>query len=54
MDLNCFYNSQIQFCRRVYSKFQNITSYKIVNSLNLSILLSEGKETNWDFSSNGE
>jgi hypothetical protein len=39
------------------SQFQilgEINPLQIVNSLNLSILLSEGKETNWDFSSNGE
>jgi len=31
-----------------------LTSYKIDNALNLSILLSAGKETNWDFISSGE
>jgi len=45
-------NVEINFDKRF--KGRVITSYKIVNSLNLSILLSEGKETNWDFSSNGE
>jgi len=31
-----------------------LTSYKIDNALNLSILLSAGKETNRDFVSSGE
>jgi len=31
-----------------------LTSFKIDNALNLSILLSAGKETNWDFISSGE
>jgi len=33
---------------------KKLTSYEVEDSLNLSILLSEGKETNRDFLSSGE
>jgi len=39
--------------RRVYMSIQ-LTSFKIDNALNLSILLSAGKETNRDFICSGE
>jgi len=41
--------------RRVYMSINiQLTSFKIDNALNLSILLSAGKETNRDFISSGE
>jgi len=57
MFLCIFLRSKILFEKRKNFDLEiikKLTSYEVEDSLNLSILLSEGKETNRDFLSSGE